>query len=277
MSQLDTNVFIDTIKIDTTGNLQDTMVSYNYDPVILNADDPGKIHYTSVERPFFMEAFQNSLKGKYLDWILGILILVLIILAWSKKSYGKYIGQIVNSMFNTQLAGNLYRDSNIILRKVSFLFNFIYLVVVSMFIFELFLYHEISLFKQEKIWQFAIVLGVISGLFIFKYLSIKFVGFIFQMGKEFDEYFFNVTLYNKAMGLFLLPIVAIIPYVASFLVFPLQIIGISILIASTLLKYARGFKIIISKGILLFYLILYLCTFEILPVLYLYKFFVSKI
>jgi hypothetical protein len=46
-----------------------------------------------------------------------------------------------------------------------------------------------------------------------------------------------------------------------------------LIIISYIMRLYRGFQIIIKKDIFLFYLILYLCTLEILPVLLGYKLF----
>jgi hypothetical protein len=51
--------------------------------------------------------------------------------------------------------------------------------------------------------------------------------------------------------------------------------GILILGAGIIFKLLRGYQIIIRKDVLFIYLILYLCTLEILPLLLGYKVFMS--
>ena len=55
------------------------------------------------------------------------------------------------------------------------------------------------------------------------------------------------------------------------------VIGVLISAIAFLLKTFRAYQIIIRRDILLFYLILYLCTLEILPLLLGYKFVTSLI
>jgi hypothetical protein len=50
-------------------------------------------------------------------------------------------------------------------------------------------------------------------------------------------------------------------------------LGMALLIAAYLLRFFRGIKILMNKDVLIFYLILYLCTLEILPLLLGYKLF----
>jgi len=55
----------------------------------------------------------------------------------------------------------------------------------------------------------------------------------------------------------------------------LLVTGLVLIGAGIIFKMIRGYQIIIRKDVLLFYLILYLCTLEILPLVLGYKVFMS--
>jgi hypothetical protein len=74
------------------------------------------------------------------------------------------------------------------------------------------------------------------------------------------------------LGIVLFPIVIMAKYLPYKLVPFILTLGIIVVAIAFLLKSFRAYQIIIRRDILLFYLILYLCTLEILPLLLGYKF-----
>ena len=76
----------------------------------------------------------------------------------------------------------------------------------------------------------------------------------------------------KNLGIYLIPIVIGIAYIHEKLKIYVVYAGIVLFVLAYFLKFYKGIQIIIKKDVLIFYLILYLCTLEILPVLIIYKF-----
>jgi len=275
--QIDTIIYSDTIVVDSNRIiLNNKEIQYNTEPVLLHTPEKNDSLAESASSSF-KDIFKNELHVQSLGWIPAVLLFLFVLLALIKKYYNRYFVQIMKSIFNHQLAAKLYRDSNQVKNKISMALNFLYLVVVSLFFFEVLLYHDIPFLSLGKHYQLWVLLGIVIGFFLFRFFSLKTIGFLFRRQNIFKEYIFNIVIYNKIAGILLLPVVAMLPFISGFLVIPLEIVGAFILIFTTLLKYIRGLKIIISKGILIFYLILYLCTFEIIPVLLMYKFFKSLI
>jgi hypothetical protein len=71
--------------------------------------------------------------------------------------------------------------------------------------------------------------------------------------------------------MFLLPVVAIIPFVEGNARVFLIYIGLAIAMFFYIIRYYRAVKTIASRDVFIFYVFLYFCTFEILPVLLFYK------
>jgi hypothetical protein len=93
----------------------------------------------------------------------------------------------------------------------------------------------------------------------------------------FSEYIHNTFVINKGLGIALFPVIIMAHYLPYPLIKSVLIIGMGIYAIAFILKSIRGYQIIIRKDILIFYMILYLCTLEILPLLLGYKFVISLI
>jgi hypothetical protein len=87
----------------------------------------------------------------------------------------------------------------------------------------------------------------------------------------FSEYIHNTFVINKGMGIALFPLVIMAHYFPKQLIPMVLTLGIIIYIMAFIFKSIRAYQIIIRKDVLIFYLILYLCTLEILPLLLGYK------
>jgi hypothetical protein len=106
---------------------------------------------------------------------------------------------------------------------------------------------------------------------------LKLFNHLFQAEIIVAEYVHNNFIINKTIGIVLFPVVFAICYMPENLAHILLWAGLLILGAGIIFKLIRGYQIIIRKDVLFIYLILYLCTLEILPLLLGYKFVTSLI
>ena len=103
-------------------------------------------------------------------------------------------------------------------------------------------------------------------------------GFVFQMQKEVSDYVVTLFLFCNTLGLFMMPIVICLAFARK--VNPrLFIVAGGIILATFLCaRLVRGLIIgINSVRVSRFYLFLYLCTLEILPLVVLLKLFLIRI
>lgn len=207
-----------------------------------------------------------------LNFILIVLIFCAILLAWVRYSFSKYLNQISNSLFNYSETGKLYRDHNTMIDRVYFILNLVFIFTGGLLIYHLLNGRINSGLVNSTFGLYGISCLVLLVLFLSKYIINKSSGYILHQMRTFDEYQHSLFLYYKAMGMVLLPLTAILSFInpAYFnIVLYVSIGAISILYAVSIF---RATKIMLQKGVLLFYWILYLCTIEFLPLLLLFKF-----
>ena len=133
-------------------------------------------------------------------------------------------------------------------------------------------YFQLSQILENKFLSTCIYTVAILAVYTLKTIVCKFLGYVFLVQDEFDEYLHNVNLFNKNIGLILFPVVVLYPFINDSIKPVILYSGLFFAAGLFILRLHRGFQIIMKKGISFFYLILYLCAIEILPILILLKF-----
>jgi hypothetical protein len=236
----------------------------------LSAKNNTRAHSEIQDEP----GFKGNVKAEAsLNWLPGILLLSLFTFSWIRMVYQKYVVQVVTSMLNYQASIRLLRGKNVLFRNMAFGLNFVFAINIGLFIFFFIQYYNLNQIYPAGFISVAIYSVGIIIIYTLKTLVCKLIGNIFMVKEQFAEYVHNIHLYNKNMGLFLFPIVIVFPYITSNQVKPVILyLGLTIIIVMSLLLIYRGFQIIMRNGVSTFYLILYLCAIEILPILLLIKY-----
>ncbi len=205
------------------------------------------------------------------NWLTFVLLVSFIIFSAAQFLYGKRIVQIFKAAFARRYVNQLVREGGLFGERITLGLMFIFLTTTTTIIFQYIQSQPGSQLKYPET-TFAVILG---GLFIFwllKIALINFLGHIFKTETFATEYNLTGLVYLEIIGLVLLP-------VALAAVFRDPIfysnMGLIIIALGILFNLFRGFMVGLSNTKFSFlYLILYLCTLEILPLAVVIKFFV---
>jgi hypothetical protein len=226
----------------------------------------------------------NTLKSKPInsysnDWILIILIISFLLYAWTHFVSSKRLKQIFNAPFTNRALNQLTRDGDIFKERISIPLIIIYILSSSLFIFNI--GHYLINFKNLDLYNlffFIKIFGVISLLMLLKSVITRFIGIIFKNLAATSAYLLNSLIFNIITGLILLPVNVFLAYSNPTFSRVLIILTIIILLIFNVIRFGRYIIIGISYSkFSQFYLFLYLCTLEILPVLILIKIYISLI
>lgn len=204
------------------------------------------------------------------DWLTAIIFLGLILFASVRYAYAKYMEHLFLSLFNYPTSVRMFHDKNYPVFHGAFRLEAIFYIIISVFIFQAlnFLKWENALLTPLN---FLIVFGVVVFYFFCKKFVYLMLGSLFESTFETREYLFNVDNFNRSLGLILLPIVILVSFSPSespvFIVYA----GIIVIALFNLMLLQRGIFILLKKQFSIFYLFLYLCTLEFLPLLLIYK------
>ncbi len=204
------------------------------------------------------------------DWLTIVLFGAIVLFATIRYSYIKYIKHLFTSLVNYPTSVRLLQDSNYPASHAAYRLDVIFYLTFSIFVYQVFNHLEWA-GANYKILFFAWVAAGVLLYFIGKKLLFQIAGLLFETQSETSEFLFNVNNFNRSLGLVLLPMVILIAFSplqnTGFLIFA----GTALVLAYYLLLLQRGIFILLRKQFSIYYLFLYLCTLEFLPLLLIYK------
>ncbi len=206
-------------------------------------------------------------------WLFYVLVFLIAAFTWVKVFYARTLDHILASFLSKTMSNQIVRDENLLLQKASFLLTGIFYLVLALFIYQIsILYNFLPDFFPSGFARFLILAVLVSMIYSFKFIFLKVSGFIFQIDKPVSAYIFNIFLINNLIGILLLPIVIAIAFTTTFAAIIIFKIAIAIIILLYVFRLIRGVMIAQSlKNFNIFYLILYICSLEIAPIVFMIK------
>jgi hypothetical protein len=243
-------------------------------PVFIEASETTEplIHQTINETPVVRSVIRDQALRP--DWLLGVIIGSLVLLAWIKLFFSKFLDQTIQSLGNYQLSAKLLRDQSIFSKRVAFALNLNFVMVTGALVYLLMEYFGLKLFPYKGFLNYLSYSLLIAMLILLRYLVNNFIGHVFRKQNEFRDYLHQLLIIYKNLGIYLLGLVAGIAYINEEFRVYLVWFALVLVIAGVSFRLFKGLQIVLNyKDVLIFYMILYLCTLEILPLLIFYRFF----
>ena len=205
------------------------------------------------------------------DWLVGLIVLLFLLFATVKLIFNKYLSQLVQSTTNYSTFSRLLRERYFNLFHASFRLDVIFNMILALFGYQFLSFFKINLGFSKSYYVYLGCLGIVIGYFTAKRIIYYLVGILTESKQEVQEYLFSITIFNRVLGLFLLPISATIAFIPISQIKILLFSGLIIVIVFYIMSLIRGAKIFLKKQFSISYLILYLCTLEFLPLLLIYN------
>ena len=201
------------------------------------------------------------------SWVFGAILFFIVLLLLSLKKSGGNFTKAIKTLFRKKNSSNTFLGNSVNNFEYKFYFTYFIIGVVSLYVYE-------SLFgggRTFNVRSFALVFGINLAFYITKILQIEFVGNVFfnkrQIKSFKDDYFNLICLF--AVSLF--PFLILRTYNYFNWVLPFDLIAIILLLFFYILLFIKIIQIFFSKTLDTFYIFLYLCTLEILPIFILFR------
>ena len=205
------------------------------------------------------------------DWLVGVLVLSIILFASVRLIFNKYLNQLIQSTTNYSTFTRTFRERYFNFLHASFRLDLIFHLIFALFLYQLISTFKIDIGGTKTYYSYLICLGIVIGYFWVKRIIYYIIGVLTESNSEVQEYLFSITVYNRVLGLVLLPVTATIAFIPVSQVEYLLFGGILIVVVFYLMSLIRGGKIFLKKHFSISYLILYLCTLEFLPLVLIYN------
>ncbi|MGF7140290.1 DUF4271 domain-containing protein [Roseimarinus sediminis] len=244
-------------------NLSDSVVTINSLP-----DTLANLQILHFESGVPLSALPK--KPYVANWAVLIFVVMMALLAWVRTTSGKYLLSLVQSGINYQTANRLYREKAANIIHPSFRLNLLFFLASSLFLYQV----EIHFFHLET--YPGLLLFLLNLTLLYAFINIKTVlyelsGFLFKNEQEINEYLFNVDSGHRIIGIFMLPLAVLLFLSEGILLNTLFVLGFAIVLLFSAISLFRGLNILVKKDFSIYYLILYLCTLEILPLLLVWR------
>ena len=236
------------------------------------AIDTTSITVAAVPKQQPPSGFEGNMRSdSFSGWYVFVLLISLSIFAWGKALYQKYLLQIFNSVYNYQISIQLFRDKNALFRNLSIILQILFPINLGLLIYFLIDFYHFNHVSPYPIASIGIYSFAVFIFFRLKNWLYKFLGLVFKVQEDFYEVQHHLNIFIQSLGVVLLAFVISMPFLND-LFKSIVIIGLFAVIAVySILFFFRGFQIVIRKQVPVFFLILYLCAVEILPVALLIK------
>ena|ERR1017187_69958 len=219
-----------------------------------------------------MILLQNIIASNYRyqpSWVMIIITLSLMILGYLFSAFKTRFNAFLKTVFTIRIGNQVSREEYSLSHPTAIFLSINFLITVPLFILQLISSKKTALsFIDFSFPSYLLILGFVLTVYLVKILFLKIIGYIFNNNSATNEYIFLIFLINQIIGIGFIPIILFIAYGKETFANDFVYAGFVLFILSYLVRIGKGaLTALSSRQISAFYLFLYLCTFEILPLL----------
>ncbi|MGB4205757.1 MAG: DUF4271 domain-containing protein [Bacteroidales bacterium] len=258
-----------------------------YEPVYFTDDSvlsipvvdsiPGLVTMTIEPEPRLLRPDRgDSIKDSNYDWITVLFLACVILITIAKNNFPKRITQLLKASITPRATAHLYRQGNPFTEQITLILVIIYLLTSSLFVFLILdNYFSLPDFDLRTEIFFALIVATNASYWLFKVILIKIIAYIFKTREASSAYLLNNLVFNMAIGLVLLISLPFVVYTGAETVLIVTLIFISIFLLYRVLR-----NVLVGLSITyfpLFYLMIFVFTVEIAPLLIIAKLFMNNL
>lgn len=208
------------------------------------------------------------------DWFTITLLALIVFFTWFRSLYFRIFRQLFAAFFNITTTNQIVRDESVLLQKASLILSVISYLLIGLFLYQLSVIAGWEVFFPDSgFMRFLFFSICVAAAYSIKMVALRFLSAVFDMERPVALYIFNIFLMVMMTGLLLLPANIILAYTPS-----AEVRLWTLYISSGIIAALFLYRLVRATGIWtgiphfpFFYLFLYFCTFEIAPLLILWK------
>ena len=205
------------------------------------------------------------------DIIFYTLVGLLFFLGFIRLVFAKYFTDLFRIFFQTNFRQKSIREQLLQNKMPSLLLNLFFCISGGLFLYFVASYKG-WLQPNGFIQKAALCIALVTIVYVVKYIGLRISGWLFGMEDVTETYLFIVFLINKIVGVLLLPAILILALGSNILQPVLLVISLLLLVILYLYRYLIALPIVRNhSGLTGFHFFIYLCAFEVVPVLLIYK------
>lgn len=207
----------------------------------------------------------ESSSNTFIFWLVLFTLLLLAIVVNVQRNA---LSKVVKSITNENVLKLSKREENGGLTGHYIMLYVVFFINLASFVYLIAKYYSgINGFSN-----WLIIAAGVTGIYLIRHISMTFLGQIFNITKDSSLYSFTIMTFNIFLGLALIPINLVVAFSPTEISKVAMYVGIGLILILLLIRLLRGLLIGVRFiGEHIFQFFLYLCTFEIAPILILLR------
>lgn len=185
--------------------------------------------------------------------------------------FNKYVTNLMGLVFRGSLRQKQIREQLLQTPLPSLLLNIFFVLVAGLYVY--FLLRNYNVGSHNSFWLLLLYCVLaIAIIYLVKFVVLKLTGWIFNMRDAADTYIFIVFLMNKLLAIFLLPLLIVMAFSIASWASVLLTLSYVMVGGFFAYRYLMSFAPVRREvKVSQFHFFMYLCAFEIIPMLLIYK------
>ncbi len=196
---------------------------------------------------------------------------LILFFALVRTLFGKYLQNLFAVFFRISMKQKQLREQLVQMPLPSLLLNLLFIFTGGIYAAYLLKYYGI--FINVNQWLLLLYCaGILALIYLVKLLVLKLTGWVFHMEEATDTYIFVVFLVNKLLGIFLMPVIVLIAFADPMMVSVVITLSYILIFAFFSYRYLISYTAVRKEiKVSPFHFFLYLCAFELIPLVLIYK------
>lgn len=204
-------------------------------------------------------------------WYFIYLFLLMGLFAWIRLYYGNILNQTFQVSSNFQAANKMFKSNSLLQSQLDGALYLFYFLSMAFLLYYVELRINLLPYALQGGRLFFFNLALLLALVLGRVVLHSITGILFNRVRIIREYLYNMFIFNKLAGLVTLPLLFLLVYTRGTLQEIVFWTCIFALASIVVMRLIRAFVFSYRKEILIFYMFLYLCALEIVPLVLLYR------
>ncbi|MGZ5218467.1 MAG: DUF4271 domain-containing protein [Chitinophagaceae bacterium] len=214
-------------------------------------------------------AERKQFHGK--EFLFYVITLLVLLFALLRLAFFKYFNDLFRVFFRTTMKQRQIKEQLMQTPLPSLVFNGFFVASAGLYLNFLLHYFNFTPFNNFWLLYLYCCIGL-SIIYLVKFVGLIICGWLFNMQKAADSYIFIVFIINKVIGISLLPFLVLLGFTDGVMYSVSLVLSWCCVGGLLLYRFILGFSAIRNEvRFNLFHFFLYLCAFEIAPLLLIYK------
>lgn len=225
--------------------------------------------FSSLPTHLPQELRKRNAAGK--EWLFYLLVTLLIIYGLLKLIFPKYFSDLFRLFFRTTIKQRQIKEQLMQTPLPSLLLNGFFVLSAGLYTSFMLQYFDLNTIGNFWLLLLYCCAGI-SLIYFIKFAGLKISGWLFNMEEAADSYIFIVFVVNKMLGILLLPFLVLISFTGG------ELYGAGLVLSWCTVGGLLLYRFILTYAAVRnqvkvnpFHFFLYLCAFEIAPLLLIYK------